>query len=451
MVRTHGANITDQIHVEHVVNADNDDFHAALVLYHQRIPVSEQFEIPDIVRWIRESSEQVDGSPLRTRDFCLIAKQNDDVCGLMIFHYFPKHRLVFIGYLVSASEYSATTPREAVASKLLARFKTFFKGPLKDCEGILLEVDKPLAATTPRELTKRLARIRLFCVLANSLGFSLRAFDMDYRQPPLSLGQPDDNVPMLLMFADPRTSAGASKMNASLVRKLLKFVYTEMYPDKYSDNDYENRRYARALKRFSATRLKTIRRQVPMLDFRQIRLQATNAFDPDKKVYSERPEVTSVGEGNKESIPKNRSNSLADLRMGAELPRKALDTNSGSELDSNGRTFHQPSSELDNLLAVPIGESSSWDKIWKLAESNFFMGGGIGGVLAALAFLGPAPRFAIVLLCLAWVVISLSICRHRFFEHRSMRLQILCNVLIILIVALCLVAAWLFLTPSPAN
>ncbi|HKR12832.1 MAG TPA: hypothetical protein VJT15_12305 [Pyrinomonadaceae bacterium] len=411
MARTHGANVTDQIHVEHVVNADNDDFHAALELYHQRIPHSEQFEIPDIVRWIREGSEQVEGSHLRNRDFCLIAKQNDDVCGMMIFHYFPKHRLVFIGYLVSASEYSATTPREAVASKLLAKFKTFLKESLKDCEGILLEVDQPLTATTPRELTKRLARIRLFCVLANSLGFYLRAFDMDYRQPPLSLGQLDDNVPMLLMFTDPRTSAAASKMNASLVRKLLKFVYTEMYPDRYSDNDDENRRYARALKRFSATRLKTIRRQVPLLDFRQIRLQATKASEasPHKQVFSERPEVTS-GEGKKESIPKNRSSSLADLRVG-----------------------------------------SYWDKVWKLTESNFFMGGGIGGVLAALAFLGPAPRFAIGLLCLTWVVISLSICRHRFFEHRSMRLQILCNVLICLIVALCLVAAWLFLAPSPAN
>lgn len=54
---------------------------------------------------------------------------------------FPRYRLAFIGCLVAASEHSATPSPEAFAKQLLFKFKTFLMA-LKDCEGILLEVDR---------------------------------------------------------------------------------------------------------------------------------------------------------------------------------------------------------------------------------------------------------------------------------------------------------------------
>jgi len=62
--------------------------------------------------------------------------------------------------------------------------------------------------------------------------------------------------------------------------------------------------------------------------------------------------------------------------------------------------------------------------------------------------IGGAPRFAIVLLCVAWLMISVSIYKHRFFERRSRRAQILGNVFACSSVAIILVVAWLRLIPS---
>jgi hypothetical protein len=114
-------------------------------------------------------------------------------------------------------------------------------------------------------------------------------------------------------------------------------------------------------------------------------------------------------------------------------------------------TSRLPREPPDDLSVGPPEPPQNllWDKFWKLGESNVFMGGGIGVALAALAFLmAGAPRFAVFLLCLAWLLISLSIYKHRFFEDKSLRIQILGNVLACSAVAVGFVAAWVLLAPS---
>lgn len=321
MARNGSERATAEIHVELVEDADNDDLHEALALYRQRIPSSERFEIPDIVRWIKEDSEQIQTGSFRPRDFFLVAKMNDQVQGFVLFHYFPKVRLAFIAYLVTATEQSLPTySREGVAKKLLTELKKFFNGPLKDCEGILLEVDPPMEAATEQELCKRLARIRLFCSIAHSLGFSLRAFDMDYQQPPLSLENPEMSVPMTLMYTNPQASRAAGLVTFSFVRKILKFIYTDLYPEKYSDNDTENRKYAACLRKFFTARLKTVPPRIPMLDYKQIKARSGVAFKALAGTTHRPPESVMAIRDEPEATSRNHTLSrLANVRTASKV------------------------------------------------------------------------------------------------------------------------------------
>lgn len=92
-----------------------------------------------------------------------------------------------------------------------------------------------------------------------------------------------------------------------------------------------------------------------------------------------------------------------------------------------------------------FSEPSVLEKLWKLTESNFFWGGGVGMALAAYAFEISAPRFSICLLVLAWLVFTISIFRHGFFEGKAAR-RIYEGVISLIIGAL-LAGIWILLKP----
>lgn len=90
------------------------------------------------------------------------------------------------------------------------------------------------------------------------------------------------------------------------------------------------------------------------------------------------------------------------------------------------------------------------EKLSRISESNFFMGGGIAVALAAYAFLlTGALKFSILLLAVAWIVITISIYRQNFFEGKSHKTQIISNGFISLSIGVGLSLIWLWLQPEP--
>jgi hypothetical protein len=320
MAPTQPTHLASEIQVERITDPNSDDLDAALELYGERIPESEQFEPPDIVRWIRQDLEQIERGVLRPRDFFLVAKVGGQVCGFVLFHYYPAAKLAFIAYLVAAKDQrSANVTREGISKRLLHQVRTFMEGPLKDCEGILLEVDRPSAAETNPEMVERLSRIRLFCRLAQAQGFSLRAFDIDYLQPPLSLEKPNASVPMMLMYVNPQHRHAASSMKATAVRKILKFIYTDLYPEGYSDNESENSEYKKCLRKFCTARAKGLPKKISLLDYKQVKARAmeSKAKELVREIKSDVLPVRS--ELNSEELPKKRVGSVAKLRAATKL------------------------------------------------------------------------------------------------------------------------------------
>lgn len=92
-------------------------------------------------------------------------------------------------------------------------------------------------------------------------------------------------------------------------------------------------------------------------------------------------------------------------------------------------------------------------RYWKSFGSSrkaTFWGGGVGMALVALGFRwGNAPPwFTVTLLVLAWLIFSISVYKHKFFERWSPFRQLLGNAGVSVVIALILSAAWVGLRPS---
>lgn len=230
--------------VKLVRNADDPDLDAALELYRKRIPDDQRFESSDIVRWIRDDRLSRRANPDAPTDWFVVAKLRRRVCGFILFHYYPSTQLALFAYMVVAN--TPGVPVNAVSSALSSEASRLFqrRKELRSNKGFVLEVDDPRRDTNARKRDESLARIRRFCTLSEMQGFSLRALDIAYMQPKLSL---DDLIseekPLLLLSARSRSGPLAASVDRSEVEEVLSFIYTKVYPEGYSTDSRENQAY----------------------------------------------------------------------------------------------------------------------------------------------------------------------------------------------------------------
>lgn len=111
-----------------------------------------------------------------------------------------------------------------------------------------------------------------------------------------------------------------------------------------------------------------------------------------------------------------------------------------------------------NTFAVPspsqaVPSPSQMEKFWKFTDSNLLWGGGVGLAFIAYAFewASVPPKVTVTMLVMAWLIISVSIWRHRFFEQWPRTLEMTVNGFISLLVAGMIVIGWLAFQPSPVS
>lgn len=270
------------LEVKLVTDHRDPDLVDALNIYEERIPAAERFEAPDIIRWLREDQEQRKLSTSGPWDYCFIAKTKGRVCGFALMHYYPEVQLAFMAYLVTekgipAAGGSVSHKLLASISELLAKDKR-----LRECKGFVFEVDDPVSAPSNQERRERLARIRLFSMLAQANGMTLRGLDFEYKQPPLSVpkspGRPKQ-VSMLLMYG-PRTPEPQNWMSRREVAKLLKFIFEWLYPEGFSEVPQENAAYRAYLSKLCRAEISLLPPRIPLLRFAEIRtrVERTTAF-----------------------------------------------------------------------------------------------------------------------------------------------------------------------------
>ncbi len=236
--------LLNPIVVKLVRDADDPDLDAALKLYEKRIPDDQRFEAADIVRWIREDRVTRRANAPAPTDWFVIAKMRRRVCGFILFHYYPSTRLALFAYMAVAR--TPGVPFDGVSGTLCSKVAQLLRTrkELRGYKGFVLEVEDPRTETTKKKQSECLARVRRFCTLAEMQGFSLRAFDIEYRQPRLSIDDPERlERPMLLLSARDRQGASHAEAQQQEVKEVLSFVYTNVYPEGYSSDLEENQAY----------------------------------------------------------------------------------------------------------------------------------------------------------------------------------------------------------------
>jgi hypothetical protein len=152
--------------------------------------------------------------------------------------------------------------------------------------------------------------------------------------------------------------------------------------------------------------------------------------DPDaqlsqpKKAFWEDPELAATLAGT----------ARPDLPRASELPNPTGSHDQGL-FDKTAETF----------VAKSFGE-----KFTSFTESNLFWGGGVGLALAASAFkwANAPPKLTITMLVIAWLIISISVYRHGFFDRWSRTVEAIGNLIVFLLIAVVFVAVWVVLEPA---
>jgi hypothetical protein len=262
-----------EVQVKLIQDYRDEDLLRGLELYNRRIPEDERFEPPDIIRWLREGQEAEFKGVAEAGNFCVVAKKNAMVCGFVLIHFYPRLRLAFVAYLVA--EKGVSFQMATVSQKVLDFvFQSFGREEnLKSCSTFLFEADDPVLARTPKERNHCLARLRVFCTLAERIGLTPKAFDFDYRQPSVVIPAGSDfgkEVPMLLMSAGPSTRERGWVSKDELTEQ-LDFIHNELYPRDFSDVQEEDQQYREYTAKLYRAQTRNLPPQVRALSFTQIR------------------------------------------------------------------------------------------------------------------------------------------------------------------------------------
>jgi hypothetical protein len=268
-----------EIVVRRIEDPQDLDLSPALDLYEDRIPIGQRFESADIIRWLREDSELRAGGHGPSDTF-LIAKRRRKVCGFILFHYYPRDRILFFAYLVVAKGPGIPTNRISEAITKKARKVIRWHPPFSRKLVHVLEVEDPRRQTAGASRNKSLARIIIFSRIAEASGLTLRGVDFAYLQPPLTHDEnPPRQEPLLLMLAE--ASAGA-RLGRNRLADLVDFIYTELYPSGYSNDPHEVQRYKDLCQRLGHELKARIPTEIPLLTVAQLRTQLKTSVRPPR-------------------------------------------------------------------------------------------------------------------------------------------------------------------------
>jgi hypothetical protein len=270
-----------------ITHADDADLSSALDLYKRRIPDDQRFESADIIGWISEDLvARRNLSPGAPTDWFVVAIYKRRVCGFVLFHFYPKAHMAFFAYMVVAQ--TPGIPVDLVSNTLCARVVLLLRRrrELRGCKTIVMEVENPSKQTSERMGDESLARVRRFCSLAQMRGFSLRAFDFDYKQPKLSTDDPEGSEHQLLLLSAkmvPSLEPSADQLSTE-VAELVSFIYTSIYPEGYSADPEETRLYRRYCERLRNQELARLPANIRTLGLKQLVAQVRRGkISPPRK------------------------------------------------------------------------------------------------------------------------------------------------------------------------
>lgn len=223
-------------------------------LYRERFPSDERTDPENIRRWIREGKKNA---------YFLVAYitgAKNIARGFFIFTYNPneKFSFAFISYLAADKK----TPKEfrtSIRHELCLEAEKILKNEIKDCKGLVAEMDDPskLASNDKKRIKRAKSRIQRFKEVCGDGGFSfIEINNVDYKQPSLKPdGTQEDEIPLKLVFIP--IQEGVNELNNEEIKNLVSSIY-DVYGANYEYDETLNRQYKRYIRDLKARVLKTV-------------------------------------------------------------------------------------------------------------------------------------------------------------------------------------------------
>jgi hypothetical protein len=176
------------------------DLEGFFEIYEHLIPDNERESLVEITRFIKENEEDRQNKNLKYEEFFIIAKIRQRVVAFLYFTYYHTTKYAFINYL--GVDKQVDNARKSASAIIIKKLKSLLNRSLKECKGIIFEIDKPNSTLTQRQRRRRQARRDRFEHYAQDNELKVYELPIEYIQPKLSAKDRTEysEEDMLLMY-----------------------------------------------------------------------------------------------------------------------------------------------------------------------------------------------------------------------------------------------------------
>lgn len=217
-------------------NKASKDLKKALELYDSTFSDADIMDDSrDMEQWLTEISELNRKFPSKWSVHLYIVKSRKAVIGFFYAEYHKKNKLLLISYIAADSN-----SRQEVSKIIADHLRKKLKKELKDCKGVIFELEKEGAEQ----------RIRLFRHAANICNIDLKALDINYIQPKIKNWEPNyKEKNQVLVYGSTQGQTLDQWISKEEVVLILDTIYNEWYVSAYEDDPEHYEEYKAYIKK----------------------------------------------------------------------------------------------------------------------------------------------------------------------------------------------------------
>jgi|GEM_PF-2613508 len=218
------------VRVKVIKKSSDKDIEGFVDLYNKLINEDIRIDPAEIISWIDEDRALRKVKTHNYLHYLLVGKLSGEVVSFLKVMYCTDSKYLFIAYYGIDTENEKA--RRLAAPAMIKGLSKLIMAEMKDCKGIVLEVQAPSPKIDFQENNERKARIRLFKETAKRLNYRMYEVGIDYLQPQMDINSEDEfeEEKMILLYAPVNDTVPYNKkISKDKVLEILNFIYLQIY------------------------------------------------------------------------------------------------------------------------------------------------------------------------------------------------------------------------------